>query len=137
MKKVIFLSIGITFLASGIANAAGFDLSVSAASNCFDISSKSITDTAQHTIPKGRYVVSLKSTATYCGSNCPVPKVTIYITTNNSQQGWFNQIEANRPSVIDVSGIGLDANTVYAFYTDILCSDNLGGGVLSFKTVNP
>lgn len=126
-----------SLLVSGVANSASFNLNVNALSNCFDIRSRSIPNLASYPISNGRYVVDMTSTsARYCGSECPVPKVMIYVTTNDRPQGWFNQVEFGHPIVIDVTGNGTDANIVYAFYIDITCApDNTGASVLSFRTV--
>lgn len=139
----LFANFGLagTLLLSSVAQGAGFDLTVDARQNCLDLRSGSLNSAATHSIPNGRYVVSLIfRDAKYCVDpnyfkGCPVPKTVFYITTDNRPKEWFHVVQQGQPIVIDVTGVGTDANIVSAFFIDYFCQDNSGKNILRFRTV--
>ena len=121
---------------SAEASASVKTLDVDARRHCVDLSTSSV---GQATMPiaTGWYRVTVRSNAFYHLNNLPIKKLSIYVTTDNQPRGWFWVVEENIPTFINVSGIGVDALRVHAYFTDILCYDNTGSARLVFRRLGP
>jgi len=143
MISNLFTIVGLAgmLLLNSFAYGAGFDLTVDARQHCLDLRSGSFNGAASHTIPNGRYAVSLiYRQAKYCidptyFDGCPVPKAVFYVTTDNRPSEWFHVVERGKPIVIEVTGFGTEANKVSAFFIDYFCQDNSGNNILRFREV--
>ena len=143
MKRQLLIALTIIFNFSlNAAYGYEFDLEVNSLTNCFEIWGTPIQGFASHSIERGRYVVTLKSNeARYCDAlrdyydGCKVNKVSFYNTSNDRPNGWFYTIRLGKRITFDVTVIGTDANSVYAYFTDLFCGDNGGTAILHFKKV--
>ena len=118
-------------------------LEVSAKNNCLNLWQKNIDSFARIQIPPGAYEISLRSKA-FAGkenngqgpnTTTPLKKAVLYIQNNQdtSQETWV--VEENKTITINSFGEGIDANTLYAFFLDIITWDNSGEALLNIKKV--
>ena len=118
-------------------------LEVSAKNNCLNLWQKNIDSFARIQIPPGSYEISLKSKA-FAGkenngqgpnTTAPLKKAVLYIQNNQdtSQECWV--VEENKTITINSFGEGIDANTLYAFFLDIITWDNSGEALLNIKKI--
>jgi hypothetical protein len=127
------LIVGTVLSFSTISSAASFDLTVSASDNCVDIRAHQVTPIS-HYIEPGTYKVTFISSAFYGDANSiPINKVTFYNTTDDLPYGWCYCVDDSTPLLIQVTGQGTDADSIFAFFVDITASDNTGTGILRFE----
>lgn len=134
MKKVLVtLCICMFCTIPKICMADSLYITVYPGSNVLDLRKGRTFNASTHHISRGRYKVTLDSRAYYHNSKLPINKVMIYVTTDDQPNGWFWTVQEGKDTYITVSGKGTDSRTIYAFFVDIVSSDNTGYSTLKFE----